>query len=145
MILDLSKTTDVKKARYTLEKLISGGKNCELKEIKKKRSLSQNNALYLLFTNIANQLNELGETFNYTGFKGEEMEMPFTMELIKTTLWHPIQKALYNIDSTTELTTEMINNILDVITKFFGNKCIPIVFPSQFELFLKQENERRNI
>lgn len=145
MIYDFKKESDINKARYKFEKLVSGGHKIELKQLTRKRSLNQNRALHLLFTNISDQLNELGETFIYRGWKGEEMEMSFTPELIKNSLWRPIQRTLFNIESTTDLDTKMINQILDIITKFFAEKGIPIVFPSQFELYLKQLNEQNKI
>jgi len=145
MIYDFTKESDITKARYKLEKLVSGQKKAEIKEVSRKRSLSQNSALHLLFTNISDQLNELGETFIYRGWKGEEMEMSFTPEIIKDSLWRPIQRTLFNIESTTELDTKMINQILDIITKFFAEKGIPITFPSQFELYLKRLNAENKI
>lgn len=144
MIYDFKKESDIKKARYVLEKHISSKSKCEVKKIIRKRTLSQNSALHLFFTNIADQLNELGEVFNYTGFNGKEMDMMFTPELIKNTLWKQIQKALFGIDSTKDLDTKMINDILDVIINFFAKKGIPITFPSQFELYLKLLNEENN-
>jgi len=139
MIYDFKKESDIKKARYVLEKHISSQSKCEVKKITRTRTLSQNSALHLFFTNIADQLNELGETFNYTGFNGKEMEMMFTPELIKNAMWKPIQIALFEIESTKDINTHQINKILDVITNFFAKKGIPVSFPSQFEKYLKQQ------
>lgn len=137
MIYDFKKESDIKKARYVLEKHISSKSKCEVKKITRKRTLSQNSALHLFFTNLADQLNELGEVFNYTGFNGKEMDMMFTPELIKNTLWRPMQISLFEIESTKDIDTNQINKILDIITNFFAKKGIPVSFPNQFELFLK--------
>ncbi len=144
MIFDFNKESDINKARYMLEKHISRKSKCEVTKITRKRTLSQNSALHLLFTNISDQLNELGETFNYTGFNGKQMEMMFTPELIKNSLWRPIQIALFEIESTKDINTKQINQILDIITNFFAKKGIPVSFPNQFELFIKKQFENEN-
>ena len=65
----------------------------------KTRSNAQSRALHLYLTQLADQLNNAGYTFtNSIG-----MELPFTMELIKETIWKPTQKELFNIKSTTQL------------------------------------------
>jgi len=102
----------------------------------KKRTNKQNAALHKFFNMLSDQLNELGQTFHYSGFKGEDMELMFTETIIKEFLWKPIQKALFDTDSTTKLTTDQINKILDVITNFYANKGIPVVFPSKAEQLL---------
>jgi len=115
-------------------------KMVELKEIKKTRSNLQNRALHLFFTMISNQLNEMGQTFKYEGLKGQPMELMFTPELIKTTLWKPLQFHLFGKMSTTNLTTEDINKIVDVITKYFGDKGYEIEFPNDTFKNIEDEN-----
>lgn len=99
----------------------------------KTRSNAQNNALHLYFSMIADQLNNAGYTF--TNALG--LEIPFTMTLIKESIWKPTQKDMFGIDSTTKLTTQMINELIDVFSKHFGERGIYVEFPS-FQAFLNK-------
>lgn len=114
-------------------------------EVKKKvnqRTKTQNAALHLFFTWCAEELSNIGLTFNYVGLKGLELEIPYTAELFKDCVWRPIQKTLFDIESTTELDTEKINKILDVLIYFFAKNGIEIHFPNQFDLMIKQLENR---
>lgn len=131
MIYNPQEEKDRKKARDSLNYFLDNGKSFELKERKDTRSLRQNRALHLLFTIISNQLNEMGQEFKYIGLKGMEMSMMHTPHLIKEMVWRPMQIALFNIKSTTKINTEQINKIVDVLTKYFGERGITIEFPSK--------------
>lgn len=56
-------------------------------------------------------------------------------------IWRPIQKTLFDIESTTKIDTAMINKILDVLVNFFANKGVQISFPSRFDLMVKEMEE----
>ena len=114
-----------KKVEYLLLKAVQ----VELKHIKKTRSTNQNSSLHLFFTMISEQLNELGMEYIYFGLKGQEISLTYTPELVKTFFWKPIQLALFETESTTKLTTEQMNRIIDIIIKFFGDKGVVIEFP----------------
>ena len=102
----------------------------EIKEIKETRSAKQNNALHLYYKFISDQLNEMGQEFNYQGITGNTFSTRFTPEIIKEYTWRPIQMALFNIESTTKIDTKQINEIVEVISKFFAERGIDIEFPS---------------
>ena len=102
----------------------------ELKEIKKTRSNQQNRALHLFFTFISDELNNIGMEFKYAGLNAPEICIMYTPDLVKNMVWRPIQIALFNIESTKDLTTDQMNKIIDVITKFLGNKGVTIEFPN---------------
>lgn len=95
------------------------------------RTNKQNAALHKFFKMLSDQLNELGQTFHYSGFNGDDMELMFTEYIIKEFMWKHIQMTLFNTSSTTKLTTDQIDKILDVITNFYSKKGIPVVFPSK--------------
>lgn len=99
----------------------------------KTRSNAQNRALHMYFAQLAEQLNNAGYTFK----NSLDMEIPFTMELIKETIWKPTQKELFNIKSTTQLTTEMINKLIDVFSLEFGKRGIYVEFPN-WQIFLNK-------
>lgn len=142
MLFDFTVESDCDKARYRLEKLISSQSKVEMTKKQNTRSSAQNRALHKLFTNIAEQLNELGETFNHL-WQDEIVEIPYTPELIKETLWKTVQMALFNKASTTEINTEELNQVLDVITLKFGEMGIPIVFPNRMDYLIEQELKTR--
>ena len=100
------------------------------KEKKQSRTTTQNKSLHLFFTFIAEELNELGIEYQYTGISGKTFELRYTADLVKEYVWRPIQIALFQKQSTTKLTTKEMNDIIDVITKFFGERGVVLSFPS---------------
>jgi len=108
----------------------------ELKEVKQTRSSLQNAALHLYFTFCSNALNESGIEFCYRGLKGIDIEIPWNSDLFKTMVWKPIQINLFDFESTTQLKTDQINQILDVLTRHFASIGLQINFPNQFDYFL---------
>ncbi len=106
-----------------------------------KRSNLQNSALHLYFTIISRELTNLGITHDYKGISGKQFEIPYTSELVKNFIWRPIQLALFEKKSTTKLTTKEINEIVDVLIKFFAEKGIQISFPNIQDLLHKKDYE----
>jgi len=130
MRYDTKIKSEAKELIEKVEAMMSKGANVELKEIKQTRSNQQNRALHLYFTFISEQLVDMGAEFRYMGVKGVELSMPYTPDIVKNFFWRPIQKALFDHESTTELTSFEIDKIIDVVNKFFGEKGVPIVWPS---------------
>jgi hypothetical protein len=130
MKYDLSNTKELKDFEGQIIHFKALTKIVELKECKNTRTLQQNKALHKFFVLICEQLNELGMEFNYTGVKGKDISLRYTPELVKNFFWRPIQMALFNFESTTKLTTQEMNEVIDVIIKFFSDKGIVIEFPS---------------
>lgn len=120
----------IQKARARLSNLIAAEKVVEVREIKNTRSSQQNRALHLYFKFITQELNEMGHEFTYLGVKGYELSTTYTEEIVKNFFWRPIQKALFEIESTKEIDTDQMNQIIDVINKFFAEKGVFIPFPS---------------
>jgi hypothetical protein len=114
--------------------LKSKGKTADLIEKKNTRTTKQNSALHLLYSIMCNHLNELGLEYRYFGLKGQVLEMRYTTDIVKNFIWRPIQIALFDIESTTKINTSQINEILDVITKFYADKGVVIQFPSKESL-----------
>lgn len=130
MKLNLENQVDRDKGQTYFDKLLRLGKEIELKEVKKTRTNLQNRALHLFFTIIAYQLNELGLEFQYQGLSVGTIGTRYTDNIVKEFIWRPIQIALFNKKSTKEIDTKEINEIIDVITKFFGDRGVQIEFPS---------------
>ena len=142
MILDLSDSKESKIASQLFNKLILDKRLIDLKQVKKTRSNLQNKSLHLFFRLISDELNELGLTFNYIGLKGLEMDLRYTPDLVKITIWKPIQKALFNTDSTKDLDSYQLNEVSETIIKFFAEKGISLIFPN-IQSLIDQEDERK--
>lgn len=134
MILNLQNETEANKAKDKLNHFIKTGKSIDLIEKKNTRTTRQNSALHLLFTIISSQLNEMGVEFQYFGLKGQVLSVRHNPHLVKEHVWKPIQKALFDIESTTKINTEQINEVVDVLAKYFGERGIVIQFPSREQL-----------
>ena len=130
MKYDPTRIEDKIKAQAKFSFFLDNNKKFELKEIKNKRTISQNSSLHLYFDFIAEWLNELGVEFTYNGIKGVELSTMYTPHIVKEMIWKPIQLTLFKTDSTTKLTTDNMNKIIDILTKFFAEKGINLQFPS---------------
>ena len=138
MLYNLQNETEVKKFDDKCEHLKDKGKTVDLIEKQNTRTTSQNSALHLFFTIISNQLNEMGLEFHYHGLKGNVLTTRYTPDVVKNYFWRPIQLVLFDIKSTTKINTIQINEIVDVITKYFAEKGVVIEFPSIESLMNKK-------
>ncbi len=68
--------------------------------------------------------------FTYEGIKGMSLSTRYTKEIVKNFIWRPSQLLMFGIESTKHINTEQINELIDVITKYFAEKGIEIPFPS---------------
>jgi hypothetical protein len=97
----------------------------------KQRTMQQNNALHLLFEQIAEKLNSAG--YDMRRALPETIDIPWTKESVKEYLWRPIQEVMYQKHSTTQLLKQKeIDMIYEVLCRFLGEKLkiIMPIFPS---------------
>ena len=130
MKFNLSNTSDLNDFKFKSEYFIANKKIVELKAVKITRTSRQNSALHKYFEFISNELNDLGLEFQHNGLNDNVFSMRYTPTLVKEFVWRPIQLTLFNIESTTKLDTKQMNEVIDVITKFFGERGIVLPFPS---------------
>lgn len=98
------------------------------KEIKL-RTLQQNKALHLWFSQLADELNLAGLDVKKT--LSQDIEHPWTPNLIKELIFRPVMTSYLQKTSTTKLTTAEIDKVFDVINKFIGEQFgLHITFPS---------------
>ena len=135
---NLSTSEGFNKAFESFTYLKTKGAIIEINEIKPTRTSLQNRTLHLYFTFCAEALNEAGFEFSYRNIKGMEIEIPWSGEMFKEYVWRPIQKTLFDFESTTKLNTAQINAILDVLTRHFANLGLSVQFPNQFDYWLKK-------
>ncbi len=110
------------------------------KEGEKQRTIQQNSALHLWFTQVAEALNVAG----YGVLKIIKVDIPWTPELIKEAIWRTVQEAMCGKYSTTELTTKDIDKIYEVINRALAERTngnIHVPWPSEEEMLARLEQE----
>ena len=101
-------------------------------QIMTQRTSQQNRSLHLYFTLLADELNASGYDMRKT--LQESIDIPWSPSSIKSFLWKPVQEAMLEKESTTELTTKDIDMIYDVINKTIGERTgVHVPFPSKDE------------
>ena len=94
-----------------------------------KRTLTQNAALHLFCTQVADALNDGG--FDFRTFVKEGYPVPFNEMLVKEYLWRPIQKAITGKESTTKPTRAEYGLIYDSLNIKLAEHGIFIPWPSK--------------
>lgn len=95
----------------------------------KQRTESQNKALHLYFTQLAEMLNDAG--LDMRKVLKPSISIPWTPQTIKENLWKPIMEFQLQKSSTTEMTTKDINEVYDTINRHLGEQFgITVEFPS---------------
>jgi hypothetical protein len=103
---------------------------------KKQRTVRQNAALHKYFDLLAKELQSAG--LDMRKVLKPEIEIPWTMESVKNQIWRPVQEIMVGKESTTELTTEQIDEIYKVIDQSLGqNHGIHVEFPSEQEMMIR--------
>lgn len=85
------------------------------------RTSQQNRALHKAFQLVAESLNDAG--LDQRKVLKPSVDIPWTHEAVKENLWRPIQKAMYNKHSTTELDkVKEIEHIWDTLMRHLAEK-----------------------
>ena len=106
--------------------------------IGKKRTRQQNKSMHKFCRMIAEKLNDAGFFMTLTSdFFKRAIEVPFTEDAVKVSIWRPVQKAMFQTTSTKELDTKQVGEIADVISLHLAEKFqMSVSFPSlEEELF----------
>jgi len=94
-----------------------------------KRTLRQNASLHLFYELLATELNSSG--LDMKKVLKPTIDIPWTQENVKNHLWRPIQEAMLNKESTTELTTKEVSQVYEVLNRHLGEKLkVHVPFPS---------------
>lgn len=96
-----------------------------------KRNSLANNCIHMYFTLAAAELNNIGHSFSYIGLKGDVIELQWTAELFKNTVWRSLQTALTEKESTKNISHKDIQLIYEALNKWFGEKGIYIPYPNR--------------
>jgi len=106
----------------------------------KQRSKRQNNAMHLLFSQAARQLNEHGIGKKIViELLSKYATVPWNTITVKEDIWRPIQKSLLHKDSSADLVTVEIDQVFDVMSlEVLTPLGIEQAFPSIEEVIAKQ-------
>jgi len=108
-----------------------------------RRTAQQNKALHKWFSLLSDELNEKGLDMRVV--MKDDWSIWWTEESVKNNLWRPIQEAMFNKKSTTELNTQEINKVFEQIMKSIGEKHeVYIPFPSVEETDNYLQSYERN-
>jgi len=93
------------------------------------RTITQNKAMHKYFELLATELNDAGLTMRKV--LKPTVDIDWTPEAIKTYLWKPIQDALYQKNSTTELDKKQVSLVFETLNRHLGTKLgVHVPFPT---------------
>jgi hypothetical protein len=96
----------------------------------KQRTLTQNAALHLYFTRLAEALDAGG--YDVTHTLKHSVDIPWNPVLVKELLWKVIQLPMTEKHSTAELDRVEVGHIYEVLNRHLGQKLgIHVPFPSE--------------
>lgn len=98
-----------------------------------KRTIAQNRSLHLYFTLLSDALNDSGYDMRRT--LKPSISIPWSSSSVKEYLWKGIQEAMFNKESTTELTSAEIDKVYDVLNRHLGETTgVYVGFPSKEDI-----------
>lgn len=103
-------------------------------EEEKQRTRQQQKAIEVYCRELAKALNNAGydQKKVFAAMK-EGVEIPWSQESCKESLFKPIMQAVLKKDSTTELDTSEVSRVYDVLNRFTAERFgISVLFPSRF-------------
>lgn len=98
--------------------------------VAKQRTNTQNAALHVYFTLLANALNDAGYDLRRFFELRPQLDISWDAELVKKELWKPIQEVMLNKESTTEPNTAEYDKVYNVLNRFTAQEFgISILWP----------------
>lgn len=88
--------------------------------MKTKRTPKQNSSLHLYCKILMEVLNEAG--LDQRVVLKPEVDIPWTLKAVKEKLWKPIQEVVLDKESTTELNTDEVSKVYDVLHRHLVDK-----------------------
>lgn len=85
------------------------------------RTNQQNKSLHKWLDDWSHELNNSGHTIQDIVEQYNTIEIRPNKENLKQVVIHPYIKAAFGHDSTTKLTSEQLNEVIDAVTKLFGH------------------------
>ena len=95
----------------------------------KQRTLKQNKALHVYYSELATLLNESGLDMRKT--LKADISIPWDSKTVKEYLWRPIQEAQLGKKSTTDLEIKEIDKVYNTLNRHLGDSFgLTVPFPS---------------
>ena len=105
------------------------------------RTLQQNKAMHKYFYDLANALSDAGFTIEKTLTK--PLDVNWTPSSVKEFLWKPVQDALYQLESTTELSASQVTHVYENLNRHIANITgVHVEFPCRELLDYSEMSER---
>lgn len=131
MLHNLNNESEANDAFQFITTEAARGSTVEIKVVKphNQRTLRQNAALHLMYTQLADQLNDTGNDMRKVLKEG--VDIPWSSDTVKDLLWRPIMEAQTGKVSTTQLTTKDIDAVFVTLIRHLGTKLgIELEWPS---------------
>jgi len=97
------------------------------------RTLTQNRAIHTYFSMLADSLNNAG--YDVRKAMRHDVPIPWTERLVKELIWRKVQKAMFDIESTTKLDVSQISDVYEVINRYTAESfCVSVAFPEKDRL-----------
>lgn len=97
------------------------------------RTPKQNSSIHLYCRELAVRLNESGYDMRKVLKQG--VDIPWDEKAVKTHLWKPIQKVMFDIESTTELNRKQVSEVYEVLSRHLAEKTgVSMPFPHREEV-----------
>ncbi len=101
------------------------------------RTIPQNKSLHLLFTQLANELNDSGLYANV--ILKPSYQINWSAETVKRDLFCQLSKAMFNKEHTSELTKKEVNQVYEQLMQILGEKHgFYLEFPSSIPPLLEE-------
>jgi len=98
----------------------------------KNRTIQQNKALHKYYRMLSEALNDAG--LDMKAVLRPDIDIPWTESTVKKHLWKPIQIAMIDKESTTELEKEEVNRVYKVLDRHLAAKLgLSVPFPTREE------------
>ena len=96
------------------------------------RTLAQNRAFHLYFTMVAVQLNNSGLYINKLIKENKyKADIDWSGNLVKEQLWKPIQNAILDKKSTTQLEKSEVDRVYNTLNRYLSGMGISVPFPNR--------------
>jgi len=109
------------------------GGDIKLLKPNKLRTTLQNNSIHLYCDKLAKAFNNGGYDMRAVFAKmSEKFFISWSMILVKQGIWHKIQKAMFDIDSTTKLDRKQVSEVYEHINRFTAEEFgVSVPFPDR--------------
>ena len=105
------------------------------------RTDQQRKAMYLYLKQLCDALNDAGFTIEKTLTK--PLEVDWTPHSVKEFLWNPVQHAICQVDSTTELSASQVTKVYENLNRHIANITgVHVEFPCKELLDYSEMSER---